>query len=67
MSAEKTLSTCPVCNTVSLVDHCTSGQCAWHKCRNAKCDAMLDLGKRRGNAISVDGKTRRNVDLGASA
>ena len=51
-STEKTVSTCPACQSRSFVDHCESKACGWNTCRNKDCDLVLDVAKGRGHRLA---------------
>jgi hypothetical protein len=46
---------CPACGTRSLVDHCGSKVCRWHKCLAGNCGLVADLARGTGHRISSDG------------
>jgi hypothetical protein len=55
-AAADDLINCPCCGFRSLVRHCQSTTCNWHKCRTKKCAAVLNLRKRKGHALNTEGK-----------
>lgn len=47
---------CPACGRRSLVAHCrTSMTCRWHKCLDASCGLVADLGRRIGILRTAEG------------
>lgn len=40
MSATKI---CPTCEQQSLVKHCDSKTCRWHKCLSKRCETVINL------------------------
>jgi hypothetical protein len=44
---------CPACGTRSLVDHCQSPTCTWHRCRNTGCDLVADFKTGRGHRLPL--------------
>lgn len=47
---------CPACGQRSLVDHCPSPTCTWHRCRNKACDLVADFRQKHGHRLTNQGK-----------
>lgn len=46
---------CPACGRRSLVDHCRSRYCQWHRCLEPDCQLVADLARKSGTRMGRDG------------
>lgn len=56
MSPDKVVTLCPVCKSRSLVEHCEGGKCRWFSCRESRCEAVIDMPRKRGHWLGPNGK-----------
>lgn len=50
---------CPACGSRTLIDHCSSRHCHWHRCKNPACLLVADLARGLGHLVDAAGSRVR--------